>query len=106
MIVDRINIQGRVSVDALAASMSISRETIRRDLATLADKGLIFKFHGGARPLGATRRRPHHDVAAQQQHVAHVLWQGISRGARGVGEGQPEAAAMHVYRRIPTLNLE
>ena len=56
MIVDRINIQGRVSVDALAASMSISRETIRRDLAALAGKGLIFKFHGGARPVDAPRR--------------------------------------------------
>ena len=57
MIVDHINNHGRVSVDALAASMSISRETIRRDLAALAGKGLIFKFHGGARPVGAPRQR-------------------------------------------------
>ena len=56
LIVDHVDAHGRVSVDELAAAMSISRETIRRDLAALAGKGLIFKFHGGARPLGATRR--------------------------------------------------
>jgi DeoR family glycerol-3-phosphate regulon repressor len=56
LIVDHVNSHGRVTVDALAASMSISRETIRRDLAALAGKGLIFKFHGGARPVDAPRR--------------------------------------------------
>lgn len=55
LIVDRINRHGRVSVDALAESMSTSRETIRRDLTALAGSGLILKFHGGAKAVGAAR---------------------------------------------------
>ena len=49
---DHVNSHGRITVDALAQSMSISRETIRRDLAALADQGLIVKYHGGAGPVG------------------------------------------------------
>lgn len=38
----------RVSVEELARAMGASQETIRRDLAELADKGQVTKFHGGA----------------------------------------------------------
>lgn len=37
-----------MTVDALADELSISRETIRRDLTELADRGQLRKFHGGA----------------------------------------------------------
>jgi len=36
------------TVDALAQSLSASRETIRRDLSRLAERGLLRKVHGGA----------------------------------------------------------
>jgi DeoR family glycerol-3-phosphate regulon repressor len=38
----------RVTVDELAALLGGSRETIRRDLGTLADRGRLRKIHGGA----------------------------------------------------------
>lgn len=38
----------RISVDELARTLSTSQETIRRDLAALAEQGLVSKFHGGA----------------------------------------------------------
>ncbi|WP_395680876.1 DeoR/GlpR family DNA-binding transcription regulator [Inquilinus sp.] len=47
-IVDMLRQRERVSVEALADLLSASRETIRRDLNELADRGEIRKFHGGA----------------------------------------------------------
>jgi DeoR/GlpR family transcriptional regulator of sugar metabolism len=38
----------RVTVDALAELLGTSRETIRRDLTELADRGRVRKIHGGA----------------------------------------------------------
>lgn len=43
--------EGRVSVRALAASFDVSRETIRQDLNTLQQSGLIRRTHGGAVPV-------------------------------------------------------
>ena len=37
-----------MSVEELAKVMFVSEPTIRRDLATLAQKGLILRTHGGA----------------------------------------------------------
>ncbi|KAF1024583.1 MAG: HTH-type transcriptional repressor GlcR [Pseudomonas sp.] len=38
----------RISVDELSRTLGSSQETIRRDLADLADAGQVTKFHGGA----------------------------------------------------------
>jgi len=38
----------RVTVDELAASLRVSKETIRRDLTVLSERGLLRKVHGGA----------------------------------------------------------
>ena len=38
----------RISVDELARLLGTSQETIRRDLAELAENGQVTKFHGGA----------------------------------------------------------
>ena len=39
---------GRVSVDGLAAHFNVTLQTIRRDLASLADQGKLERVHGGA----------------------------------------------------------
>src|SRR3990172_9073298 len=38
----------RVTVDALAEALGTSKETIRRDLTDLAERGRLRKIHGGA----------------------------------------------------------
>lgn len=53
----------RVTVDALAEVLGTSRETIRRDLTDLADRGRVRKIHGGAtmseiRPVGSDTEGP------------------------------------------------
>lgn len=48
-IVKLVHKLGEMSVDDLADILSVSRETIRRDLSQLDGAGRIRKFHGGAR---------------------------------------------------------
>ena len=47
---------GEIGVERLASLLSVSRETVRRDLTALDAQGQIRKFHGGARFLDSTRR--------------------------------------------------
>lgn len=47
-LIEIVRRQGKVSVDDLAALLDASRETIRRDLTLLTEKGKILKVHGGA----------------------------------------------------------
>lgn len=42
---------GEMTVDALAAALRVSQETIRRDLTQLDGAGRLRKFHGGARSV-------------------------------------------------------
>lgn len=48
-IVRLVHGKGEVSVDDLATTLQVSRETIRRDLTNLDAMGKLRKFHGGAR---------------------------------------------------------
>lgn len=48
----------RASVDELAAALNISRETVRRDLALLSERGLLRKVHGGAVNFQTARESP------------------------------------------------
>ncbi len=55
----------RVTVDALAELLGTSRETIRRDLTDLAERGRVRKIHGGA--TVAEIRLPDTDVEGSFQ---------------------------------------
>ena len=47
-ILDLLRASERCSVDDLAQALDVSRESIRRDLTDLAERGMVRKFHGGA----------------------------------------------------------
>jgi DeoR/GlpR family transcriptional regulator of sugar metabolism len=49
-IVRRLRTEGKVRAAALAQDFSVSLDTVRRDLAELADAGLLRRVHGGALP--------------------------------------------------------
>lgn len=42
----------KVSTKVLSASLDVSRETIRRDLKELEQRGVLLRVHGGAKPFG------------------------------------------------------
>ncbi|AAV47896.1 MULTISPECIES: HTH-type transcriptional regulator GlpR [Haloarcula] len=49
-IVRQVNRSDRVTVEELTEEFGVSEATIRRDLSSLAEDGLIERFHGGALP--------------------------------------------------------
>lgn len=51
VIVDVLRRDGRVLASDLAARLGVSDDTVRRDLAELADAGVLQRVHGGALPL-------------------------------------------------------
>ncbi|RYU97281.1 DeoR/GlpR family DNA-binding transcription regulator [Emticicia agri] len=51
IIIEKIETSGSADVKELAVLLKTSEITIRRDLAVLAEKGLIFRTHGGAMKL-------------------------------------------------------
>ena len=55
-ILSQLTKTGALSVAELVQALNVSRETIRRDLNALAERGLITTTHGGA--LAADRREP------------------------------------------------
>ena len=59
-ILAQVTRNGALSVAELVRELNVSRETIRRDLNTLAGRGLIVTTHGGA--LSGDRREPDLDV--------------------------------------------
>jgi DeoR family glycerol-3-phosphate regulon repressor len=59
-ILSQVAKNGALSVAELVRELNVSRETIRRDLNALAERGLIVTTHGGA--LSSDRREPDLDV--------------------------------------------
>ncbi|TKC88649.1 DeoR/GlpR transcriptional regulator [Trinickia terrae] len=55
-ILSQLTKTGALSVAELVQALNVSRETVRRDLNALAERGLIMTTHGGA--LAADRREP------------------------------------------------
>ena len=48
LILSRLRTRGAVRITALSKELGVSAMTIRRDIADLADKGLLRRVHGGA----------------------------------------------------------
>lgn len=46
-LLDEVQRHGSMSVDALSQLLDVTTQTIRRDVATLAQAGLLARFHGG-----------------------------------------------------------
>jgi DeoR/GlpR family transcriptional regulator of sugar metabolism len=64
-ILQRLNDQGQVQVDALARELETSEVTIRKDLATLEKSGMLLRRYGGAVPLPQELMPDSQNVAAE-----------------------------------------
>lgn len=74
-IIECLNQQGQVQVDALASAFDTSEVTIRKDLAELEKSGLLLRRYGGAVPLpgeltGRAVTEPAEKVSERKQAIA------------------------------------
>ncbi|WP_250440509.1 DeoR/GlpR family DNA-binding transcription regulator [Caballeronia sp. AZ1_KS37] len=67
-ILSELDKHGALAVADLVRALSVSRETVRRDLNALAGRGLVTTTHGGA--LSVDRREPHVDVREAENAAA------------------------------------
>lgn len=72
---------GRVEVSAIAASLGVTTETVRRDLRLLEQRGAVRRVHGGAIPI--ERFTPESAVAVRAGRLTH---QKRSMAARALDE--------------------
>ncbi|MEL4357453.1 MULTISPECIES: DeoR/GlpR family DNA-binding transcription regulator [unclassified Luteococcus] len=68
--------RGHLQLSDLASSLKASPATIRRDVAALAEQGLLVRTHGGARSVGAASELPvslrDGTQVAAKQAIAHT----------------------------------
>jgi len=67
-IVEMLNELGQVDVLSLAQTFDVTEQTVRRDLATLCQRGLASRMHGGARRLSSTASLSYE--ARRMRHIA------------------------------------
>ena len=69
-IIEILSRRGRASVEAIAADLNMTPQTIRRDLTVLAEMNRVVRFHGGASLLAGieyTRYEARQAIAADQK---------------------------------------
>ena len=65
LILSRLRTRGAVRITALSKELGVSAMTIRRDIADLADKGLLKRVHGGAVSTSTLLSEPLFSVKSQ-----------------------------------------
>ncbi|SDZ23787.1 DeoR/GlpR family DNA-binding transcription regulator [Herbiconiux ginsengi] len=87
-LVEAINLQGQVTVAALAEEFSVSIDTIRRDLDRLDSDGQIVRTHGGALSLTAVSRTTDRGLdvrlrvqAAEKERIGELAASMVSDGS-------------------------
>ncbi|MEQ8354038.1 MAG: DeoR/GlpR family DNA-binding transcription regulator [Kiloniellaceae bacterium] len=84
-IAEAVRRQGKVSVEQLAARFKTSNETIRRDLAVLADSGKVLKFHGGAKLPQAREEGPFRERMTMNAVAKRII---AEKAARLIAPGE------------------
>lgn len=67
-IVDRAKVDGFVTVEGLSASLGVSPQTVRRDIAKLCTVGILRRYHGGASLMSNASNV---DYATRQASMSH-----------------------------------
>ncbi|EHQ88636.1 DeoR/GlpR family DNA-binding transcription regulator [Desulfosporosinus youngiae] len=67
----RLKSLGRIFAKELAEEFQVSIDTIRRDLTTMEENGLLKRTHGGAVPLSKVRRFPIDDRIRYSEGTEH-----------------------------------
>jgi DeoR family glycerol-3-phosphate regulon repressor len=109
-VLDFIEREGEVTVDALAADFGVSAETVRRDLALLAENGAVQKIHGGARRMRlhaeGTFDQRMDEAAAEKAEVARKLATVIAPGdTLFIDTGSTTLACAHALSETEELTI-
>ncbi len=83
-----VRARGSASVEALAEQFGVTLQTVRRDVARLADVGLLARFHGGVRVAESTTE----NIAYRQRQQLNE--QAKLRIARAVAQAVPEGCSL------------
>ena len=107
---DVIEREGDATVDALAVRFGVSPETIRRDLALLAENGAVQKVHGGARRMRlhaeATFDQRMDEAAPGKAEIARKLAEVIKAGDTCfIDTGSTTLACAHALSDIAELTV-
>lgn len=86
-IVQFVNQRGRALIRELAADFGTSEITIRRDLETLSNRGLVYRTRGGALPIRSGVESERNLTEREQQHPQEKL-RIAAAAAKIVREGQ------------------
>lgn len=114
-IVKMVQSHGFVTIDTLAQAFSVTPQTIRRDINTLSEKGMLYRYHGGAATSTSTENVAYNERKVicyrEKQKIAHLLAQHIPDNASlfiNIGtttEAIAHALGGHKRLRIITNNL-
>lgn len=119
LILETLRRDGRIVAKTFASDLSLSEDTIRKDLREMAADGLLARVHGGALPLSS----PLPDFAARTR-VANAEKRALGRAAAGLVEpgstvffdggttnaelvrALPETIAFTAFTHSPTIAAE
>lgn len=87
-LLDEVRARGSVTVEQLAETLSVTLQTVRRDIQRLADAGLLARFHGGVRVPNSTIE----NLAHRQRENLHA--EGKARIARAVAAEVPDNCSL------------
>ncbi len=68
-LLEEVQRQGSMSVDALAERFGVTLQTVRRDVKLMAEAGLVARFHGGVRVPRSTTE----NIAYRQRQQIHQV---------------------------------
>jgi DeoR family glycerol-3-phosphate regulon repressor len=110
-----VQAQGFVTIETLAQTFSVTPQTIRRDINTLSEKGLLFRYHGGAAMVSSTENVAYNKRKVlcfrEKQKIAQQLAQNIPDNTSlfiNIGtttEAVAHALCNHKRLRVITNNL-
>lgn len=98
-ILESARANGRVDVSGLARELSVTPETVRRDLTALERRGMLRRVHGGAIPV--ERFGSELDVADRQGHAASEK----DRIARAALDELPDGGSIILDAGTTTVRL-
>ncbi len=87
-LIDAVRARGSVTVEQLADELSVTLQTVRRDVQRLAEAGTLTRFHGGVRVPSSTTE----NIAHPQRQGLHA--QGKARIARAVARQVPNDCSL------------